>query len=123
MRRAPVLLGLVLVVAVALAASALQAGGPPSPAALATSGAGVPATSSSAPPSGGRERDVEPSIAALVHAFNAGDVRLLCRPGGLVDRAVLEQQARSGGCESEYESLLGTGRMRLAVRALMLRPD
>ncbi len=65
------------------------------------------------------------TLGAVERAFNAGDVRLLCRPGTLLDPAVVRlQSARSGGCESELEALIADERpMRLTVRRVALRPD
>jgi hypothetical protein len=57
--------------------------------------------------------------------FNAGDVRLLCRSGALVDPAVIRQQdAGSGGCESQLETLMAfEPPLRPAVRHVALRRD
>jgi hypothetical protein len=76
-------------------------------------------------PTTGRAPDVRRALAAVQRAFNAGDVRLLCRPGALVDPAVIRQQnRRSGGCESELESLMANEPpLRLTVRRLALRRD
>jgi hypothetical protein len=65
------------------------------------------------------------SLAAVQRAYDAGDVRRLCRPGALIDPAVIRRQnARPGGCESELESLMATERrLRFVVRRLTLRAD
>jgi hypothetical protein len=76
-------------------------------------------------PTTGRARAVVRSLVAVEAAFNAGDVALLCRPGRVVDPAVTRQQnAHSGGCESELETLIANARpMRLVVRHVALRKD
>ncbi|MGH2945976.1 MAG: hypothetical protein ACRDPC_06915, partial [Solirubrobacteraceae bacterium] len=73
----------------------------------------------------GRAREVLRALAAVRQAFNAGDVRRLCRSGALVDPAVIRQQNRlPGGCESELEGLVANEPpMRLTVRRLALRRD
>jgi hypothetical protein len=54
-------------------------------------------------------REVMASLADVQRAYRLGDVRQLCRPGVLVDRAVIRaQNAHGDGCESEVESLLAT---------------
>ena len=65
------------------------------------------------------------SLTAVQRAYDAGDVRRLCSPGALVDAAVIRRQnARSGGCESELESLMASEpRLRFALRGLTVRPD
>jgi hypothetical protein len=65
------------------------------------------------------------SLGAVEHAFAAGDVVQLCRPGALVDPAVIRQQnAHHGGCESEMERLIATKqRLRLSVRSVSQRRD
>jgi hypothetical protein len=65
------------------------------------------------------------ALGGIEHAFNAGDVRLLCRQGGPVDPAVLAaENAQPGGCEAELESLVGDEPpMRLVVHRITLRPD
>lgn len=80
------------------------------------------ATPTPTPPGTGA---VQRSLAAVERAFNAGDVRLLCRSGALVDPAVIRQQnAQPGGCESELEALIANAPpLRVAVRRLTLRRD
>ena len=70
-------------------------------------------------------RDVASALDRAQRAFDAGNVRLLCRPGALVDPAVIRQQnAHSGGCQGEAETLIGDEPpMRLTVRSLALRGD
>ena len=65
------------------------------------------------------------SLAAVQRAYDAGNARRLCRPGAIVDAAVIRRQsARSGGCESKIESLMGNvPRLRFTVRGLTLEPD
>jgi hypothetical protein len=76
-------------------------------------------------PATGAAREVLQSLAAVERAYDAGNVRRLCRPGVLVDPGVIHaQDARPGGCEGELESLMANApRLRLTVRALAVRPD
>jgi hypothetical protein len=54
-------------------------------------------------------QEVLASLAVLLRAYSDGDVRQLCRPGVLVDPAVIRaQNAHGNGCESEVESLMTT---------------
>ena len=73
----------------------------------------------------GPARAVARSLAAVEQAYDAGDVLRLCRPGALVDPAVIRQQnAGSGGCESELETLMANKPpLRLTARRVALRPD
>jgi hypothetical protein len=91
---------------------------------VATPQASVAATPTPTP-SAGPARAVVRSLAAVQQAFNAGDVRLLCRSGALVDPAVIRlQNAESGGCESQLETLMASELpLRLAVRQVALRRD
>ena len=68
----------------------------------------------------GVARDVTAALDRVQRAFDGGDVRRLCRPGALVDPAVIRQQnAQSGGCEAEAETLIGDEpRMQLDVRSV-----
>src|SRR4051794_39737977 len=86
-------------------------------AAVATGQAPVGATPTPTPRASSA-RAVARSFAAVQRAFNAGDVRLLCRSGAVVDRAVIRRQnAGSRGCESELETLMPKEPPpRLAVR-------
>jgi hypothetical protein len=81
-------------------------------------------TPTPAPPAG-PARDVVRSLARIQRAFNAGNVRLLCRPGAVVDAAVIRRQnAQSGGCESELENLMAhEPPLRLTMRQVALRRD
>jgi hypothetical protein len=81
-----------------------------------------PATAS---PDTAGERAVLSSLSAVENAYAAGDVRRLCRPGALLDPAVIRAQDRHArGCVSELEGLMGNvPRLRLSLRALALRPD
>jgi hypothetical protein len=112
----PILLLLVLVV-VAFAVQVLR--GP----AAATPSA-QPAASASPTPTGAA-RAVLRSLAGVERAYDAGDVRRLCRPGALVDPAVIHaQNARRDGCESELESLIANEpRLRVTVQQVAMRPD
>lgn len=68
------------------------------------------------------ERAVLRSLGAVERAYRAGDVRRLCRPGALLDPAVIRAQSR--GCESRLERLMTTvPRLRVTIRGLTLRPD
>jgi hypothetical protein len=73
----------------------------------------------------GAARDVIATLARVERAYDAGDVRRLCRPGTLVDPAVIRaQNAQLDGCESQLESLIANvPRLRLTVRGLAVRPD
>lgn len=98
-----------------------------------------PATASPQPPAGRDPASATPtptpptretvavqrSLAAVARAFNAGDVRRLCRSGALVDPAVIRQQnALPGGCESQLEDLMANEPpVRLTVRRVTLRRD
>jgi hypothetical protein len=64
-------------------------------------------------------------VARVQRAFNAGDVGTLCKPGALVDPAVVRHQdATAGGCESQVEVLVAQeSPLRLTVRDATLRPD
>jgi hypothetical protein len=111
----PVLLLLVLVVAGAVAQFVDGAG-----ATRQTSAA----TPSATPPAAtrGAARGVAQALASVERAFNAGDARLLCRPGRLVDPAVLRK--RGAGCESQLEALMADEPpLRLTLRGLLLEPD
>ena len=67
-------------------------------------------------------RGVAQTLASVERAFNAGDVRLLCRPGRLLDPAVLRK--RGAGCESQLEALMADEPpLRLTLRDLALEPD
>jgi hypothetical protein len=70
-------------------------------------------------------RAVLRSLAAVQRAYEAGNVRRLCRPGALVDPAVIRaQNAGRNECETEIESLIAhVQRLQLTVRDVALRPD
>jgi hypothetical protein len=114
---------LALVVVGALFASALSAGQSSSATDTAKAGGGTPTPVPTASPTTGPQRDVARALAAVAQAFNRGNVGRLCHPGGLVDPAVISREDGSSGCESQYESLLASGSMRLTVRAVQMRPD
>jgi hypothetical protein len=106
----PVLLLLVLVVV----GFVLQAVSGPN---AATSGARATAAPSATPTAA--ERPVLRSLAAVEQAYAAGDVRRLCRPGALLDPAVI-----GDGCERRLESLIANvPRLQVTVQALALRRD
>jgi hypothetical protein len=71
------------------------------------------------------ERAVLHTLSAVERAYDAGDVQLLCRPGGLLDPAVIRaQDTQPTGCGDELESLMANvPRLHVRVRALALRPD
>jgi hypothetical protein len=114
---------LVLLALVLLGAIARIVGGPAtsSPAALPPPRAAGGAARAASPPA----RAVVRTLDAVQRAFNAGYVAALCRPGGLVDPAVIHlQDEQAGGCHSELESLIADGPpMRLTVASLVLRGD
>src|SRR3954470_20901526 len=118
----PLLLLLLIALFNAARIVAPTAADPPGP--VATRQASVGATPTPTPLAGSA-RTVARSLAAVQRAFNAGDVRRLCRSGALVDRAVIRQQnAGSAGCESELETLMANEPpLRLAVRRVGRRPD
>jgi hypothetical protein len=92
------------------------------PAAATPSGQSTAATPT---PATGAAHAVIGSLAGIEGAYDAGDVRRLCRPGMLVDPAVIRaQNDRRQGCESELESLIANvPRLRLTVRELGVRAD
>jgi hypothetical protein len=109
----PALVMLVLV-AVGAAAGFVRAGAAPS-------SAGAPGIAS-------RQRsalDILRALAAVERAFDTAHVRALCRPGRLVDPAVIRlQQRRARGCRGELRSLIrDRPPLRLAPRGLELRGD
>jgi hypothetical protein len=105
-----VLVLLVLVV-VGFALQALSASNTP------ITGARATATATATPTAG--ERQVLRSLDAVERAYAAGDVRRLCRPGALLDPAVI-----GDGCERELESLsANVPRLRVTIQALMLRRE
>jgi hypothetical protein len=65
------------------------------------------------------------SLGAVEGAYEAGDARRLCRPGALVDPAVVgAQDAKRPECKAELESLMSrVSSLRPAVRDIALRPD
>jgi hypothetical protein len=90
--------------------------------------AATPTVQSATPtpiPATGAARAVIRSLARVERAYDAGDVRRLCRPGALVDPAVIHaQNAQVDGCESELESLIANvPRLRVTVRGLAVRAD
>jgi len=92
-------------------------------------GAAAPAQPSSnerqPAPVTGPERAVARSLLAVERAYADGDVRRLCRPGALVDPAVIRSlRGGSTGCERQLESLMVTvPALRLTLRELTLRRD
>jgi hypothetical protein len=76
-------------------------------------------------PRTGDARAVLRSLAVVRRAYDIGDVRRLCRPGALVDPAVIQaQNAGPAGCESEIESLIASRpRLQLKVHGVAVRPD
>ena len=76
-------------------------------------------------PATGAAREVLQSLAAVESAYAAGNVRRLCRPGALVDPAVIRaRDAASNGCEGEVESLMAfEPQLRLTLRKLTVKSD
>jgi hypothetical protein len=109
----PVLVLLVLVL-VGVVLQIVRGPAAATPAGSAAAGArATPASTSAA-------RGVLRSLAAVERAYDAHAVQRLCRPGVLVDPAVIRaQNARRMGCESEIESLMANvPRLRVTVREL-----
>jgi hypothetical protein len=73
----------------------------------------------------GDARAVLRALDAVERAYEAGNVERLCRPGALVDAAVIRtQNARGTGCQAEIESLIAhEPSLRPTVRGIALRPD
>lgn len=115
--RRGVLPGLLLLLLVVLGAVGRIAGGSATPAPPPARPTPTPAVTA--------PTDVLRTLDAVQRAFNGGDVRRLCLPGDLVDRAVVsEQDAKPGGCTSELEALMADEPpMRLTLRSVALRPD
>jgi hypothetical protein len=92
--------------------------------ALGPSATVTPTPTPTAAPAG-VTRDVSAALDRVQRAFHAGNVGLLCRPGALVDPAVIRvQDAQSGGCEAEAETLIGDEpRMQLDVRSVAADRD
>ena len=82
------------------------------PAGSAPAAAATPATATA--------RDVLQSLAAVERAYDAGNVGLLCRPGALVDPAVIRaENAHAKSCEGQLESLMANKpRLNVTVRDL-----
>ena len=76
-------------------------------------------------PATGTARGVLRALVAVENAYDAGNVRRLCRPGVLVDPAVIHAQDKArDGCEGELEQLMASApRLRVTVRALAARSD
>jgi hypothetical protein len=91
----------------------------------ASSGSPPAAPTATPVPTSGQAGAVVKSVAAVQQAFNAGDVGQLCRRGRLVDPAVISgQNADTGGCEAELETLMGHApQLKLTVRRVSLQPD
>jgi hypothetical protein len=89
------------------------------PAAAASTPAATPAAAPLPPGSTGVVR----AIAGVERAFNAGNVRRLCRPGALLDPSVVrEQSLRPGGCLGEASSLVdATAPWHLVVHSVVMR--
>ena len=73
----------------------------------------------------GTTRAVLRALADVERAYDAGNVRRLCRPGELVDPAVVRaENAQGDGCESALESLIANvPRLRVSVRGVGVRAD
>ena len=107
---------LVLVAIIIVGAVVQIVRGPGTATSVGSSGAGAHAM----PAPTGADRPVLRSLAAVQRAYDAGDVKRLCRPAALVDPAVIRaQNVRGPGCESELESLMGNRpSLRVKVRGL-----
>jgi hypothetical protein len=72
-----------------------------------------------------RSAAVVEALATVQRAFNAGAVKRLCRPGALVDPAVIRRRAAgASGCEAELEALESNAPpMRLTVRGVSVAGD
>jgi hypothetical protein len=80
------------------------------------------ATATPTPTPTAAEQAVLRSLAAVERAYDAGDVRRLCRPGALVDPTVVRGHGRA--CESHLENLIASvPQLRLTVRGIAMRPD
>ena len=110
----PVLILLALVV-IGTGASIVTGNAPPR----------TPAAAQPTPTSSAQTSDVAAAVARVQHAFNTGDTAALCRPGALVDAAVIRRQdRRPGGCEAELEVLLAdSSPTQLTVGKVRLRSD
>ena len=117
----PVLLVLVVVILATGLRIAGEVAGEPGPPGTPTP---TPTPTPTQTPTGAG-RDVVRSLAAVQRAYNAGDVRLLCRPDRLVDPALIRQQnAQKPGCEAELEALMANEPpLRLTVDEVLLRHD
>ena len=73
----------------------------------------------------GAAGEVAAALSAVQRAYDAGDVERLCRPGSLLDPAVVKlQDSASGGCEGELETLMANvPQLRVSVRSVSLRPN
>jgi hypothetical protein len=111
----PVLVLLVLV----LAGGVLQVARGP---AAASTDSRPAATPTPTPAQTAAAQAVLRSLTAVERAYDAGNVRALCRPSALLDSAVVRAQGRR--CESGLESLMANvPRLRVAVRGVAIRPD
>jgi hypothetical protein len=116
--RRGVLPALVLLLLVVVGGVLQVAGGSAGPATDA------PPTVTPSPNTAG-ERAVLRTLSAVERAYAAGDVRLLCVPGALLDSAAIRaQDSQAKDCEDLLESLMASvPRLHLRVRALALEPD
>jgi hypothetical protein len=85
----------------------------------------TPVATATATATAGVTREVTTALGRVQRAFDAGDVARLCRPGVLVDPAVIRRQdSRSGGCAAQAEALIGDEpRMQLDVRSVAADGD
>ena len=114
------LLGLVLL---ALFVQLLAAAGPPAASGTHAKAPPAPARASARAIPAGASAPLR-TLSRIQHAFDAGDVVTLCKPGMLVDAAVIADQNAQGGCETELETLIATDSpMRLGVEAVTLKRD
>jgi hypothetical protein len=80
---------------------------------------GVRATATPTPTPTAEQQRVLRSLADVEQAYAGGNVQRLCRPGALLDPAVI-----GDGCERRLESLMANvPRLQVTVQALALRRD
>ena len=116
----PVLVLLTLVI-LGLAVQIVRGSGAATPASRPATGTPTPTPT----PASGAARAVLSALAAVENAYDAGNVRRLCRPGALVDpRVIHAQNVSRDGCEGELENLMANEpRLQVTVREIAVRPD
>ena len=114
-------LPIVLLLALALFVVAVQLVPAPASAPKAATATPTPVAS----PMTGAAGEVAAALSAVQRAYDAGDVVRLCRPGSLLDPAVVKLlDSGPEGCEGDLETLMGNvPQLRVSVRSVSLRPD